>query len=367
MGVWDVYCNISGAMHFNSPAAFVESFESDVQDKVPQEILDGLLYSKEDVSASQDRVILSYYDDDDDSYADKPGAIKLDSDGGWMLHDVEPCDYQRYQDRDDPAREYVLEEEFGVVTHCSLVIFRHRFPDYSASVVSQIVGHGSPGMYHGAVARTQEQWVEWLNVTDRVFEDEGESAEEWWLRFLTRSDRTPEEIIHEAWMGPGNMWMFVRPDRFPISEALALPALQQFAVSTPSETSKGSPSLLDLPLDIIQELCAHLPLPSLLSLPQINKSLRALVLPHLDAFVRRSIEWHHRYLLPETPSSAYRSNEENEWWTKQWVEGGKVDVNSIPWTAFARACATSRSMRSRKRIWDIVGEMEAAARRDGII
>lgn len=45
---------------------FVESLESEVRAKIPKEILDGLLYTEEDVSASQDRVILSQYLDNDD-------------------------------------------------------------------------------------------------------------------------------------------------------------------------------------------------------------------------------------------------------------------------------------------------------------
>ncbi|KAJ7616501.1 hypothetical protein FB45DRAFT_1034818 [Roridomyces roridus] len=362
MGIWDVYCNISGAMDFGRPpsVSFIVN-----HDALCPPILDGLLYTQQDVSASQDRVILSHYLGNDELSG---GAFKIDSDGYWMLHDVVPSDYQRYHHRDDWRRQYVLETEFGVVTHCSLVILRHRFPEFSPSVIERVVTHGNPSDFHGCVASTQEQWVEWLKVVDVLFAyDDLKGAEEWWLEFLTRSDRTPEEIIHEAWMGPGNMWVFVRPDRFPVAEALALPPLRQFTVTTPSDRFNDSLSLPDLPLDIILELCTQLALPALLSLLQINKSLRSLILPHLDAVVRKSIEREHQYLLPETPSSAYRSSEEHEWWTRQWTEGGKKEVNSIPWTAYARACATSRSMRSRKRIWDIVGEMEAAAKRDGII
>ncbi|KAJ7644878.1 hypothetical protein FB45DRAFT_300529 [Roridomyces roridus] len=381
-------------MHFDRPTAFMEelrsqvrakipegtrghlyteALESEVRAKIPKEILDGLLYTDEDVAASRDRVILCAYPEDDYDYSNEPGAIKLPHDC-WMLHDFEPCDYVEYQHRGDQLRKYEqrrrvhLEHEFGVVTHCSLVIFRCRFPEFSPSLISRVVRHGNPREFHGCVVATQEQWVEWLKVVDVAFEDnDDEAPKDWWLEFLTRSDRTSEGIIHDAWMGPGNMWMFVRPDRFPITEALALQPFQEFAVNTPSDTSNGSLALPDFPLDIILELCSYLPLRSLLYLTQINKRLRALILPHLDVLVGRSFKHERRSLLPETPSSAYRSNEEHEWWTKEWVEGGKGDVNSIPWTAYARACATSRSMRSRKRIWDIVGEMEVAARRDVVI
>ncbi|KAJ7644925.1 hypothetical protein FB45DRAFT_999790 [Roridomyces roridus] len=396
MGIWDVYCNISGAMHFDCPTAFVEelrsevrakipegtpghlyteALESEVGGKIPKEILDGLLYSDQDVAASQDRVILCASSEEGSQYSNKPGAIKL-SDGYWMLHDFEPCFYQEYQHRDEQLREYdgdqgcriFLEDQFGVVTHCSLVIFRCRFPEFSPSEISRVVRYGNPREFHGCVAATQDQWVQRLKVVDVVFEyDDDEAPKDWWLEFLTRSDRTSEEIIHDAWMGPGNMWVFVRPDRFPVAEALALPPFQEFAVNTPSNRSNGSLALPDLPLDIILELCTYLPLCSLLYLAHINKHLRALIVPHLDVLVGRLLKRERRYLLPKTPSSAYRSNEEHEWWTKQWAEGGKEEVNSIPWTAYAKACATSRSMRSRKRIWDIAGEMEAAARLTGAI
>ncbi|KAJ7622190.1 hypothetical protein FB45DRAFT_927193 [Roridomyces roridus] len=359
-------------MHFDYPRQFIANpllFYAAVA--IPEVIFHGLSYSEEDVSASQDRILLHSTSDD---LSQRPGAIKLlDSSKTWMLHDVVPSLYQQYKDRHQPHRLYTLENKFGVVTHCSFVIFRHRFPYFSPRMIAKVIQHNNnPAELHGPVARTQGQWVEWLNVADMrnaSVKGDDDRANDWWLNFLARSDRPAEEIIEDAWMGPGNMWVFVRPDRFPIAEALTFARLQCFAPPVTVSETCTTLSLHTLPLDIIQEISSHLPVSAVLRLIQITKLLRALVLPHLDAFIHTSLELHNRYLLPETPSSsAYRSHEELDWWTTRWAEGGIIgDGDSIPWTAYARACARSRSMRSRKRIWDIVGDMEAVARKDGVL
>lgn len=42
---------------------------------------------------------------------------------------------------------------------------------------------------------------------------DGIIAEDWWLELWAQRDKSDEEILQDTWMGPGNMWAFVRPDR----------------------------------------------------------------------------------------------------------------------------------------------------------
>ena len=60
-----------------------------------------------------------------------------------------------------------------------------------------------------------ENYVAWSRIVDSdvSYNSYGEQTNRF-FRMLTQEGKTDEEILHEAWRGPGNMWVFVRPDRF---------------------------------------------------------------------------------------------------------------------------------------------------------
>ncbi|KAJ7726331.1 hypothetical protein DFH07DRAFT_243551 [Mycena maculata] len=168
----------------------------------------------------------------------------------------------------------------------------------------------------GACGRTRGQNVDWLKVGDTP---EGSAEDEWWVRLLTQSDKTTAEIVKDAWMGPGNMWAFVRPDRFPIAEALAYEPPAKFAGQMPIPTA--APSLGTLPFDIYVEISANLPARSFLALTMINKQLRATLSPHMDPFFFHYILANELYLLPAPEVECYRGSEEYDWWDENWTKG----------------------------------------------
>jgi hypothetical protein len=67
------------------------------------------------------------------------------------------------------------------------------------------------GIDYGPVVHIQEQYTNWLAISGV---DGGGDHVKDWKCMLTEKGRTDEEILDEVWRGRGNMWAFVRPDRF---------------------------------------------------------------------------------------------------------------------------------------------------------
>jgi len=164
------------------------------------------------------------------------------------------------------------------------------------------------------------------------------------------------------------MWAFVRPDRFPVAEALLVAPVSEFAIHAQTTTAR-SLSFDSLPLDIYYSISNHLDLCGITSLSALTKAVRAFLIPHVDALVSRYMIKHEPYHLPVSPPCP-RGDEEQVWWAGQWEFGGIKgdDMRArIPWLAYAQACGKSRSMRNRRRIWGIVDQIEEIARRRGLL
>ncbi|KAJ6555471.1 hypothetical protein DFH09DRAFT_1365790 [Mycena vulgaris] len=156
-------------------------------------------------------------------------------------------------------------------------------------------------------------------------------------------------------------------DIFPISEALALKPVK-FTASASEASKARAPSFESLPLDIniYQEISAYLPPCGLVALTAIKKPPRALLDPRMDSFFFHYIVANEPHLFPAEEIECYGGNEEFDWWDESWRKGGLEADDPIPWMAYARACATSASMRNRKRISGIVGQMGTIARSAGL-
>ncbi|KAJ7670326.1 hypothetical protein B0H17DRAFT_1086032 [Mycena rosella] len=367
MGGADTFCCMSGGMHFHNTRAFPES---DGLSAVPQDILSLLLYTQEDVDASRDYVMLAPCSTEADGSISLSESTtsefveKISPTTSTALYDVVPTNlsyYGSYTDADDSSVYYCIGPCYYLITHSSFVILRHRFPFFHPHLVHKFLATNPfwSTLDYGPVERTRDQSVYWLNVGD-VPQDQ--DAGEWWSQLLTSKDKSAAEIWEDAWMGRGNMWVFVRPDRFPISEAFAFKP----ATFAASEASKSAPSLDSLPLDIYREISAYMPPSGLLVLTAINKYLRAVLAPQMDSLFFRHIVANEPHLLPAEEVVCYRGSEEFDWWDENWRKGGLDTDDPIPWMAYAKACVSSRSMRNRKRLWDIVGRMEAIAREQGL-
>ncbi|KAJ7266540.1 hypothetical protein C8J57DRAFT_1717893 [Mycena rebaudengoi] len=168
------------------------------------------------------------------------------------VYDVVPTDmaqYGGYTDAEDSSIHYSV--NFPVVclmTHSSFVILRNRVPQFRhASVLYQLLCHPRCcwEVDYGPISGTQNQHVDWLKVAD--FPRDSESYRVRWLQLLTQKDKSPAEVLEDVWMGPGNLWVFVRPDCFPIPEALAFAPLARFEAA---DVKGAEPTLDTMPSDL---------------------------------------------------------------------------------------------------------------------
>ena len=65
---------------------------------------------------------------------------------------------------------------------------------------------------YGPVGRIFDLSTDWLAICDNS-EGRFDDPVQFWRWLLSPMGRTDEDILRGAWKGPGNMWVFVRPDR----------------------------------------------------------------------------------------------------------------------------------------------------------
>ncbi|KAF8805196.1 hypothetical protein BYT27DRAFT_6670582 [Phlegmacium glaucopus] len=221
------------------------------------------------------------------------------------------------------------------------------------------------GIDYGPAGGIQDQSANWLGICGVEGYDEQEKE---WQGMLTQEGKTDEEILYDAWRGRGNMWVFVRPDRFPIAETLAAnPLLVVSGHSNAGMNPHRSSALDALPLDILIFICQRLPVKSTHMLLCTNRGLRRQILPHANMIAYHQIITYERHLLPAGPfelRDSKHGREEVDWWDAEWSKGGirkeEFQVN-IPWFIYRRECSKSLSMWNRRRIWGIAQQLERLA------
>ncbi|KIM38508.1 hypothetical protein M413DRAFT_30058 [Hebeloma cylindrosporum] len=294
-------------------------------------------------------------------------------------------EYGDYQDLD--GRSFSTYESV-IVAYTSYLILKKAAPEVKPHILYALVfgtdANGEvEGIDYGPVGRTIEQYVEWTAICEGNYMGDYRSQIKFWQQLLSNKERADEDILHDAWKGPGNMWVFVRPDRFPIKETLAAKPIPKFPYLTTAglDLQNLKPALGSLPPDMLLEICELLPIRSIYALITTCKEIRSVILPHANAIVRRRITEDEPWYLPagpfELPAGPFEKNprlemhgrEEIEWWATQWAAGGisQEDADSeIPWFIYRKEC-NSMSMWNRNRIWGICKQLDALARKEGLL
>lgn len=105
-----------------------------------------------------------------------------------------------------------------IIMYTSYLILKQASPRLKPHMIYDLAYHENPscnghvpGVDYGPVNGIQDQYAEWPGVSDvRGFDEQIRD----WKIMLTKKGKTDEEILYDAWRGRGNMWVFVRPDRF---------------------------------------------------------------------------------------------------------------------------------------------------------
>ena len=110
-----------------------------------------------------------------------------------------------------------------LITYTSYLILKQAAPEVKPHILYALAYGGNrdtmgevAGIDYGPVGRIFGQYAYWAGTCgggggEGGFEDPGV----FWQRLLQNSEgRAEEDIVYDAWKGPGNMWVFVRPDRY---------------------------------------------------------------------------------------------------------------------------------------------------------
>jgi hypothetical protein len=185
-------------------------------------IFNGLLYSQEDVDASSNFVLIHERegsDDSDDSTAWQQSNLQV-----MEFFDVTPegddPDDGEFQCEGNHFNMYT-DNQTVIIMYTAYLIMKQASPRLTPHIVFQLELHpGLDAILHdidygpvNGIHVNFKYYVNWTRISDVSYDDDGEQLDYWYC-MLTQEGKTDEEILHDAWRGPGNMWAFVRPDRF---------------------------------------------------------------------------------------------------------------------------------------------------------
>ncbi|KAF5341947.1 hypothetical protein D9611_001517 [Ephemerocybe angulata] len=337
--------------------------------------VEGLLLSEEDVEASDDLILIAAYDpstlgaplcqeDDEPPYVQGlTHAVTLFD----VIPDPDENLGGSYLNKNTGDVYSIWWQEVAfVVTFSAYCIFKTVAPEIGPSELYRVFTHpdyedcepllGIPKTIdYGPIADSFDQNVKRINVCGSP------SHEIWWNNLLRSSpDWNDEETLREAWHGKGNLWVFVKPDKFPISDTVSASPLTRFSVGSRSvlHAPSSKSGFTQLPLEILFLICEPLPLKSFLAVLSLDKRLRELLLAHSDVLSYNALKKFEPWYLPALPiktPDGNRDREELEYWEMQWEEHGKIQPHetqsNVRWLDYRIQCSQSLSMRNRKRIW----------------
>ena len=114
-----------------------------------------------------------------------------------------------------------------IVTYTSYLILKQASPEVKPHILYDLVFGGNretlgevAGIDYGPAGRIFGQHVAWEAICDNAEKGFNDPIT-FWRQLLGNKERADEDVLHDAWKGPGNMWVFVRPDRYVEGRSLA--------------------------------------------------------------------------------------------------------------------------------------------------
>ncbi|KAG8775187.1 hypothetical protein FRC12_001621 [Ceratobasidium sp. 428] len=164
---------------------------------------------------------------------------------------------------------------------------------------------------------------------------------------------TPEEI---AWhLRDAGYWVWMRPDRFPIDEALpSHSARWPFTMTSPPTDSSYIPLISQLPPELILHLCSEMSLSDIVALAETGKTLYNQLIGTQEArdnLAKMYMYSHARWCLPYGET-------ELKWWND------RNGDDTLGWDYMRRCYTDSYSMRNRRRIWQVAESIEDECKKE---
>lgn len=170
------------------------------------------------------------------------------------------------------------------------------------------------------------------------------------IRTALNKETLESADLRDYWLTKGCMYVWVRPDKFPVRAAFEHP-LHLLQCKARSQACHFA----ELPVDVLLLIAGHLSLDDVLSLLALCTTLRAKLAFCVDPIARQ-------HLTSAVPATAG----EHERWNEM-LNQADASSKPFPWLSYARQCRQSPSMRNRQRIWNICQQYERHATRLGIL
>ncbi|KAH7092799.1 hypothetical protein BKA62DRAFT_663620 [Auriculariales sp. MPI-PUGE-AT-0066] len=203
---------------------------------------------------------------------------------------------------------------------------------------------------YGAITNSKEQFVSPLHNYESGLDEELSPK----LAEVLRKDMVDPEDVHDYWLGTGKIYVFKRPDVFPIAEAYQDYQPLYTRNAGAAAASPPGPALTELPLELLLAIASPLLMQDALKLLLLSYPLRAKLLRHIDALAKQQLE----------PRAFGAEFEKARWDAK--CTNTRND-SAFPWHAYARACQRSPSMQNRRRIYGICLQLEMIAKKHEIL
>lgn len=213
-------------------------------------IKNGLLYSDEDVKCSRDFVILCPYNMLEDGtivvqggfghprtsssafvfnetqFIPMAGPTKFTDANITEVFNITPGfnpdlgDY-RSTDPSDPSFYTVSGcANCLLITYAAFLILKQAAPTLRPYMICSMAMEDGytqgmiKGVDYGPVNNIHDQFASWARIANSDMHASWRDSGKFWRNLLTQEDKSDEDILQEAWRGQGNMWVFVRPDRY---------------------------------------------------------------------------------------------------------------------------------------------------------
>ena len=127
--------------------------------------------------------------------------------------------FGEYEDIDGESFSVLPYGNNLIVTYTSYLILKQAAPEVKPHILYALAyggGRGTMGeiaeIDYGPVGRIVRRHAFWPAICGNS-EGRFENPVIFWRQLLRNKERAEEDILHDAWKGRGNMWVFVRPDR----------------------------------------------------------------------------------------------------------------------------------------------------------
>ncbi|GAA5853180.1 hypothetical protein JCM8547_000229 [Rhodosporidiobolus lusitaniae] len=231
-------------------------------------------------------------------------------------------------------------------------------------------GYVLDGVEYGEIKDSIDQFLRPLPALSGTHEGDVMERVQPWIEKTSTVEEMKDVVVHE-----GGWWVWMAPNDFPLAKPSSPSSAPSFLDPPTSSPSPPRPSLSSLPFDILLHISSLLPLPSLVSLTSLSRTLRSTLLQTpsnrsrlASAWLRTSGQYWLSYILPPWFDEKEAGVVEEK--SVRLAKGKKLEVRELEdgddWWEYLRRCKANGSMRNRRRVWRAAQSVKKVADEAGV-